>query len=685
MSPDSQQRGRVEQLQVELERLNRAYHADDAPLVPDAEYDRLFRELEALEKAYPELQRADSPTLRVGSAARSGLPKVRHAVPMLSLGNAFEDGEVESFDRRVRDGLDDLPVVGYAAELKFDGLAVTIRYQDGLLVQAATRGDGAVGEDVTANIRTISSIPQRLATDQPPHILEVRGEVLMFRADFERINAEQRRREEREFVSPRNTAAGSLRQLDARITAQRPLSFFAYGIAQFEAGSSPFALDTHHALLDWYKSLGVPVNDVRCVSAGPEGLLHFYRDVMQRRASLPYDIDGVVYKVDSFAQQRDLGFVSRTPRFAIAHKFPAEEALTILQDIDIQVGRTGTLTPVAKLTPVFVGGVTVTNATLHNEDEVHRKDVRIGDTVVVRRAGDVIPEVVGVLLERRPPGASAFVMPSHCPVCGSEVVRLSGEAAARCSGGLFCSAQRKQALLHFVSRRAMDIEGVGDKLIDLLVEMQLVKTPADLFVLDLETLMKLPRMAEKSASNVLSSIDRSRETSLQRFIYALGIRQVGESTAADLASHFGSFERLLEATEEQLLQVTDVGPVVAASIRGFFEEPHNLTVIDALRASGVKWPEAAAKQSAVETAASGRIFVLTGTLPTLSRDEAKQRIVAAGGKVSGSVSKKTDFVVAGQEAGSKLADAQALSIKILDESSLLALLAAPRADPLSEQ
>jgi DNA ligase (NAD+) len=672
-------------LRIELERLNRAYHSEDQPLVPDAEYDRLFRELETLEAEHTELRRADSPTHRVGSAARSDLPEVRHAVAMLSLGNAFEDSEVEAFDKRVREGLDDVPVVSYAAELKFDGLAITLRYEEGVLVQAATRGDGQVGEDVTPNARTISVIPLRLETETPPRILEVRGEALMFRADFDRINAEQRKREEREFVNPRNAAAGSLRQLDARITARRPLRFFAYGIGQFEAGPSSFVLDTHHALLDWYQSLGLPVNDLRVVSSGPAGLLTFYRDVMQRRASLPYDIDGVVYKVDSFAQQRDLGFVSRAPRFAIAHKFPAEEALTTVEDIDIQVGRTGTLTPVAKLAPVFVGGVTVTNATLHNQDEVHRKDVRVGDTVTVRRAGDVIPEVVAVLLERRPHHAKAFVMPSSCPVCGSEVVRLPGEAAARCSGGLFCSAQRKQALLHFVSRRAMDIEGVGDKLIDLLVEMQLVKTPADLFKLDLETLMQLPRMAEKSASNVLASIERGRNTTLERFIYALGIRQVGESTAGDLASHFGSLGALLDASEEQLLQVKDVGPVVAASIRRFIEEAHNREVIAALQASGVKWPEGLPKQSAQETAASGKTFVLTGTLPTLSRDDARQRIVAAGGKVTGSVSKKTDFVVAGQEAGSKLADAKTLSIRILDEAGLLALLDAPKAGQPGEQ
>jgi DNA ligase (NAD+) len=669
---------RGQELQVELERLNRAYHVDDAPLVPDAEYDRLFRELEALERLYPELRTPDSPTQRVGSLPRSDLPEVRHAVPMLSLGNAFAAEDVEAFDRRVRDGLDGVASVGYAAELKFDGLAISLRYEDGLLVQAATRGDGAVGEDVTPNVRTIGSIPLRLATSRPPPVLEVRGEALMFRRDFEQMNAGQREREEREFVNPRNAAAGSLRQLDARITARRPLRFFSYGIGQFEAGDCGFALDTHHGLLDWYVLLGLPVNPLRVLSQGPAGLLAYYNDVMQQRASLPYDIDGVVYKVDSFRLQRQLGFVSRAPRFAIAHKFPAEEALTTVEDIDIQVGRTGALTPVAKLAPVFVGGVTVTNATLHNEDEVRRKDVRIGDTVTVRRAGDVIPEVVAVLLERRPTESKVFSLPQQCPVCGSEVVRLPGEAVARCSGGLFCSAQRKQALLHFVGRRAMDIEGVGDKLIDQLVDGNLVKTPADLFALTSDTLMALPRMAEKSASNVLKSIDRARDTTLERFIYALGIRQVGEATAADLAAHFGALAPLEQAIEDELLKVRDVGPVVAASIRRFFDEEHNRQVIDALRANGVHWQEGAPRQAPVEGAATGKTFVLTGTLPNLSRDDAKALILAAGGKVTGSVSKKTDFVVAGEEAGSKLADAKALSIEILDEASLLKLLdAAP--------
>ncbi len=674
---------RARWLRLELERFNRAYHEEDRPLVPDAEYDRLFRELEGLEQADPSLRTADSPTLRVGGAARSDLPSVRHAQPMLSLGNAFSDEEVEAFDRRVRDGLDGVSSVAYAAELKFDGLAISLRYEEGVLVQAATRGDGATGEDVTPNARTIGSIPLRL-NGQAPKVLEVRGEALMFRADFEHINAQQRERGEREFVNPRNAAAGSLRQLDARVTARRPLRFFAYGMGQFEPEGSGFQPTGHHQLLEWFVELGLPVNELRTLSQGPAGLLAFYREVMERRATLGYDIDGVVYKVDAFALQRHLGFVSRAPRFAIAHKFPAEEALTTVEDIDIQVGRTGALTPVAKLAPVFVGGVTVTHATLHNEDEIRRKDVRVGDTVTVRRAGDVIPEVVAVLVERRVASSAAFVMPARCPVCGSEVVRLPGEAVARCSGGLYCSAQRKQAISHFVSKRAMDIEGVGDKLIDQLVELGMVKTPADLFSLDAQSLMKLPRMAEKSASNVLASIDRARSSTLERFIYALGIRQVGESTARDLALHFGGFDAVAHASAEKLLEVNDVGPVVAASIRRFFEEPHNVAVVEQLRQRGVTWPEGTPQRDPPSGAAQGKTFVLTGTLEHLSRDEAKQRILAAGGKVSGSVSKKTDFVVAGSEAGSKLADAKALSIEILDEASLLALLAAPSEDALED-
>jgi DNA ligase (NAD+) len=665
---------RARQLRSELERLNRAYYELDEPLVPDAEYDRLFHELAALEEKEPSLRSTDSPTMRVGGAPRSDLPEVQHAVAMLSLGNAFADTDILNFDRRVREGLDGVEKVRYAAELKFDGLAMSLRYEDGVLVQAATRGDGKVGEDVTPNARTIGSIPLRLISSTPPKVLEVRGEALMFRTDFEHLNQRQREQGEREFVNPRNAAAGSLRQLDARITAKRPLRFFAYGMGQLDKAKATAQIGTHHALLDWYCELGLPVNPLRVVSEGPEGLLEFYRRVLAERSELAYDIDGVVYKVDAFALQRQLGFVSRAPRFAIAHKFPAEEALTIVEAIEVQVGRTGALTPVAKLKPVFVGGVTVTNATLHNEDEVHRKDVRAGDTVTVRRAGDVIPEVVSVLLERRVKGSKPFVMPARCPVCDSEVVRLPGEAVARCSGELFCSAQRKQALLHFVSRRAMDIEGVGDKLVDQLVDENMVSTPADLFRLTQKDLAGLPRMAEKSAANVIAAIDSAKKTTLERFVYALGIRQVGEATARDLALHFGSLKALLAASEAELLLVHDVGPVVAASIRRFTLDPRNLEVIEQLRSRGVIWPEGARREAPPETAALGRTFVLTGTLPTLSRDDARALILAAGGRVSTSVSKKTDFVVAGDAAGSKLDDAKELNIAILDESSFLALL-----------
>lgn len=678
-SPDSSSARRVRELHVELERLNRAYYELDEPLVPDAEYDRLFRELEALEAAMPELRTADSPTQRVGGAARSDLPEVRHKVAMLSLGNAFSEADIVNFDRRVREGLDGLESVVYAAELKFDGLAISLIYEKGVLVQAATRGDGNVGEDVTPNARTIGSIPLRLKCEKPPQLLEVRGEALMFRSDFEHLNRRQREANEREFVNPRNAAAGSLRQLDARVTGHRPLRFFAYGMGQFEAGAHEREITAHHELLDWYGELGVPVNSLRALSDSPQGLLDFYQRVQHARPTLPYDIDGVVYKVDSFALQRQLGFVSRAPRFAIAHKFPAEEALTVVEAIDVQVGRTGALTPVAKLKPVFVGGVTVTNATLHNEDEVHRKDVREGDTVVVRRAGDVIPEVVSVLLERRVAGSTAFVMPRVCPVCGSEVVRLPGEAVARCSGELVCSAQRKQALLHFVSRRAMDIEGVGDKLVEQLVEAKMVESPADLFTLTPADLLKLPRMAEKSAANVIASIAKARNTTLERFLFALGIRQVGESTAHDLAVHFGSLAAILAAGEEELLEVRDIGPVVAASIRRFSLEPRNRDVIDRLKAGGVTWSEGGKRAQPSQGAARGRTFVLTGTLPTLSRDEARERILAAGGRVSTSVSNKTDFVIAGESAGSKLEEAKRLNIAIIDEPAFLALLNAPDA------
>ena len=672
-------------LRAELERHSYAYYVLDAPTVPDAEYDRLFRRLEAIEAEHPQLRTPDSPTQRVGAPVQGGLASVAHRVPMLSLSNGFEDDDIVAFDKRVREGLDagdKVDAVEYSAELKFDGLAISLRYEHGRLVLGATRGDGTTGEDVTANVRAIRAIPltlRRTGTDlfdqtEPPAVLEVRGEVLMYHADFAALNARQRAAEAKEFVNPRNAAAGSLRQLDPAITAQRTLRFFAYGIGELQGADLPA---THSALLDWYRQLGLPVCELRAVVRGAGGLLDFYRKVGAQRRDLPYDIDGVVYKVNRLDQQAALGFVSRAPRFALAHKFPAEEALTTVLGIDVQVGRTGAITPVARLAPVFVGGVTVTNATLHNEDEVRRKDVHIGDTVSVRRAGDVIPEVVAVVLEKRPADARPFVMPTACPVCGSAIERPEDEAVARCTGGLVCSAQRKQALLHFAQRRALDIEGLGDKLVDQLVERDLVRTPADLFTLDLSTVAGLERMAEKSAQNLLAAIDAARTTTLARFIYSLGIRQVGEATARDLALHFGSLDALLAADETALLEVQDVGPVVAHSILRFLAEPHNRDVIERLRTVGVNWPEGppAARRAPAAGALAGKTFVLTGTLPNLTRDEAKERIEAAGGKVAGSVSKKTNFVVAGADAGSKLAKAEELGVTVLDEEGLLALLA----------
>ncbi len=672
---------RAAELRIELARHNRAYYEDDAPLIPDAEYDRLFHELVALEADFPELQRPDSPTQRVGGKPVEGFAPVVHRVPMLSLNNGFADEDVEAFDRRVSDGLrdanapsDDLfgTPVEYAAELKFDGLAIALRYEHGVLVQAATRGDGTTGEDVTANVRTIKKIPLSLNTDTPPEVLEVRGEVLMFRADFDKLNRAQEAAGEKVFVNPRNAAAGSLRQLDSRITAKRPLSFFAYGVGELVGAPMP---ETHSALLDWYETLGIPVNSRREVVQGAAGLLAFYREVGQARASLPYDIDGVVYKVNRRDQQDRLGFVSRAPRFALAHKFPAQEALTTLLDIEVQVGRTGAITPVARLAPVFVGGATVTNATLHNEDEIRRKDVMIGDTVIVRRAGDVIPEVVGSVLERRPADARAFVMPTACPVCGSAIEKLPDEVIARCSGGLICAAQRKQALLHFAQRRALDIEGLGDKLVEQLVDQQIIRTPADLFKLGVAKLAALDRMADKSASNLVAALEKARHTTLARFIFALGIRHVGEATAKDLARYFGKLDNVMAASAEELLAVPDVGPIVAQSIANFFGEPHNVEVIEQLRAAGVTWPETEPAAVAPQPLA-GKTFVLTGTLPTLSRDEAKAMLEALGAKVAGSVSAKTDYVVAGAEAGSKLAKAEALGVPVLDEDAMRAMLAA---------
>jgi len=673
-APDAAEwRLRAAWLAAELNRHNHSYYVLDNPSIPDAEYDQLFRELQALEQAHPELNTPDSPTQRVGAAPLPLFEQVTHSIPMLSLGNGFEDNDIVEFDRRVRDGLDTQTdtEIEYAAELKFDGLAINLRYEDGVLVQAATRGDGTTGENVTANIRTVRAIPLRLHTDQPPKVLDVRGEVLMFKEDFAKLNARQREAEMKEFANPRNAAAGSLRQLDSRITAQRTLRFFAYGIGALDGAEMP---PSHSALLDWYSQLGLPVCKERGVVKGAAGLLEFFRGIGSKRLQLPYEIDGVVYKVNRLLQQQTLGFVSRAPRFALAHKFPAEEATTQVLDIEVQIGRTGAVTPVARLAPVFVGGVTVTNATLHNEDEVRRKDIHIGDTVIVRRAGDVIPEVVSFVPELRPVNAQPFVMPTECPICGSAIVKLEDEAIARCSGGwVKCAAQRKGGLQHFASRRAMDIEGLGDQLIEQLVDRQLIYTAADLYKLGLVKLAALERMADKSAQNVLSALEKSKSTTLGRFIYALGIRHVGEATAKELATHFGSIDGLLQASEEQLLEVADIGPVVARSLLAFFADPLNRELVEQLRAAGIHWPE----NLPAETASKfllGKTFVLTGSLPTLTRDAAAAMIEAAGGKVTGSVSKKTSYVVAGAEAGSKLTKAEELNIPILDEDALRALL-----------
>ncbi len=667
---------RALKLRAEIEKHNHQYYVLDAPLIPDAEYDRRFRELQALEAEHPELLTVDSPTQRVGGKALEMFQPVHHAVPMLSIRTEtdIEASGAFAFDARVRRELklaENDPPIEYVAELKFDGLAMNLRYEDGVLVRAATRGDGETGEEVTENVRTVGQIPLRLHTSEPPSVLEVRGEIYMKHADFERFNARALAAGEKTLVNPRNGAAGSIRQLDSRIAASRPLSFFAYGLGEVQGCVLP---ETHSGILDALGVLGLPVCAERAVLSGPQALADFHRRMGEQRVNLPFDIDGVVYKVNALRLQAQLGFVSREPRWAVAHKYPAEEASTEVLGIDIQVGRTGALTPVARLAPVFVGGVTVTNATLHNEDEVRRKDVHIGDTVIVRRAGDVIPEVVRVLPEKRPILAPEFIMPKSCPVCGSQVVRAEDEAVARCSGGLYCPAQRKQALVHFASRRAMDIEGLGDKVVEQLVDSQIVRTPADLYTMGLLALVNLERMAERSATNLLSAINKSKQTTLARFIYALGIRNVGETTAKDLARHFGSLDRVLAADAETLMQVADVGPVVTQCLRQFCTEPHNLEVIEQLRAAGVTWAEGEALP-VVNSKLAGKVFVLTGTLPALSREDAKALIEAAGGKVSGSVSKKTNFVVAGAEAGSKLEKAQELGVSVIDEAQLRVLLA----------
>jgi DNA ligase (NAD+) len=663
---------RAASLRRSLERHNRLYYNEAAPEVSDAEYDTLFRELQALEAEHESLRTADSPTQRVGSAPSEGFREVAHRVPMLSLANAFSDEELAAFDRRCREGLEADPV-RYACELKFDGLAVTLAYEDGIFVQGATRGDGATGEDVTANLRTVRSIPLRLDLAKPPRLLEVRGEVLMFRRDFEAINRDAEAAGERLFVNPRNAATGGLRQLDPKLTARRRLSFFAYGVGAREGYELP---STHAQLLDALAAMGMPVAPLRRTAEGVAGLLDFYREVGGMRAKLPYDIDGVVYKVDRFADQEKLGFVSRAPRWAVAHKFPAEEATTTIENIEIQVGRTGALTPVARLKPVFVGGTTIVNATLHNEDEIRRKDIWKRDLVVVRRAGDVIPEVARVADAGPREKADWFDMPDTCPQCGSAVTRSEDEVVARCSGGLICPAQRKQALLHFASRRAMNIENLGGKLAEQLVDGGVVRTPADLYKLGVASLAALERMAEKSAANVVAGIEKSRHTTLARFVYALGIRNVGEVTAKDLAAHFGTLDALMGAGLDQLQEVPDVGPVVAASIAAFFHEPHNREVIEQMRAAGVTWKEGEPPKARRLGPFAGKIVVVTGTLATMGREEAKEKIEAAGGKVTGSVSKKTDFVVAGSEAGSKLDRAQELGVAVLDEEQFLKLLGA---------
>jgi DNA ligase (NAD+) len=729
-APSDPQRERLQALRAALHRHAHSYYVLDAPTVPDAEYDRLFHELQTLEAAHPDWVTPDSPTQRVGGKPLEAFAAVRHAVPMLSIRTETDTASsgAQAFDTRVRKELEltesDAPVE-YVAELKFDGLAINLRYEMGVLVQAATRGDGENGEDVTQNVRTVGQIPLRIGaptlaaaraalppegahlphgagrqavqsslgrpggeTVAIPQVLEVRGEVYMRRDDFEALNERQRERiaqgekGERTFVNPRNAAAGAVRQLDPAIAAQRPLSFFAYGVGQVAPASVGSLFATHMDLLQTLKSWGFPVADEIRVVRGAEELVAFHQHIGQTRDQLPYDIDGVVYKVNSLALQQRLGFVSREPRWAVAHKYPAQEQMTTVLAIDVQVGRTGKLTPVAKLSAVFVGGVTVTNATLHNEDEARRKDVRVGDTVIVRRAGDVIPEVVSVVLPAdqgegneasQPARGTIFSMPTTCPVCGSAAVREEGEADYRCSGGLFCNAQRKQAILHFAQRRAVEIEGLGDKLVEQLVDANTIRTLPDLYRLGFASLASLERMADKSAQNIVDALEKSKQTTLQRFVFGLGIRHVGEATAKALARHFGSLDAIMDASEAQLLEVGDVGPIVAKSIRTFFEQAHNREVVEQLRACGIRWEEGSGASNGPKPLA-GLTFVLTGTLPTLGRDDAKDRIEAAGGKVSGSVSKKTSYVVAGTEAGSKLTKAQELGVAVLDEAALLEML-----------
>jgi DNA ligase (NAD+) len=683
---------RVEELRRLLDDANHRYYVLDDPTLADAEYDVMLRELEALEREHPEFADPNSPTMRVGTAPSGKFAEVWHSVPMLSLANAFEDSEVEEFVARIAKETGDASPA-FSVEPKLDGLAISLRFEDGVFVRGATRGDGATGEDVTANLRTVRSVPLRLR-GKPPKVLEVRGEVFMPKAAFDKYNAWAREHGEKTLANPRNGAAGSLRQLDPRVTAQRPLAFYAYALGEVDGASLP---PTHSRTLAWLRELGLPVSPEVAVATGTDGLLAYYRAIGEKRNALPYDIDGVVYKLDRYDQQRAMGFVSRAPRWAIAHKYPAQEQATTVESIEVNVGRTGAVTPWVLMQPVQVGGVTVTRATLHNADQIARLDVRVGDTVIIRRAGDVIPEVVRVVEEKRPvdakgkPKFPAYQLPTECPVCGSAVEREENEVVARCTGGLFCPAQRVQALFHFASRRAMDIEGLGERFITALVEFDMVRSVADLYKLTVDDFVamkqradeladavpetvKSGKVATKWAENLVAAIDASRTTTLERVLYALGIRDVGESTARTLARHFGALDPILAADEDVLRQVPDIGPVVAARIAHFFAQPHNREVIAALRANGVQWPEGA-PQRAADGPLAGQTVVLTGGLSSMSRDEAGAKLEALGAKVSGSVSKKTSFVVAGEAAGSKLAKAQELGVEVWDEARLIAFLA----------
>ncbi len=660
---------KIQSLREQINEHNYRYYVLDNPGIPDAEYDRLMCELEQLENSHPDLITTDSPTQRVGAEPSSVFSEVIHEIPMLSLGNAFDESEVNDFDRRVRERIGS-DVIEYVAEPKLDGLAISLMYENGKLIRAATRGDGTRGEDVTSNIRTINAIPLHLrGTDYPP-VVEVRGEIYMDKKGFQKLNQRQEKAEEKVFANPRNAAAGSLRQLDPKITATRPLAIYCYSVGKVEGIDLP---DKHYDILMLLKDWGLPVSKEVRIKKGADGCLVYYKLIEKKRQSLPYEIDGVVYKVNDLKQQEELGFVSRAPRWAIAHKFAPEEEITIIRDIDVQVGRTGALTPVARLEPVFVGGVTVTNATLHNQDEIDRKDIRIGDTVIVSRAGDVIPKVVSVLIDRRPDDVRKFVMPTECPVCGSDVFRQEGEAVARCSGGLFCPAQQVGAILHFSSRRAMDIEGLGDKLVEQLVADELVSNVADLYQLTKDQLISLERMAEKSADNTLQALEKSKSTTLDRFIYALGIREVGEATARSLAMHFGDLNSLEQATQEDLENVDDVGPIVAEHLSTFFQQNHNQEVIEKLIAANIHWPEIEIDNQQTQTL-KGKVFVITGTLESLSRQEAKEKLQGQGAKVTGSVSEKTDYVVVGADPGSKADKGKDLSITILDEEAFLGLI-----------